>query len=268
MKKLIYKVIVLTGVTLALTFASKAQTPSPHVYHVTTWTINMPENGSREEMDSLSKEYVEKVIKKNPLILHEWHFRHFFTDDNREYMIIDEYASMKDIEEASSKFDDLEKAAWTDTKKREAFLDRFNMYFNHHSDKVFAAVAGLTKEGPSSNEEHVFNFQTNYMKNTKMADRAKRDSLNREMFQKIDMKNDLLISQRHMTHFFTNDSHEYMVLTEYKSLSDMEAAFKKDEALVKATYSEEQTKKNDKQWSNYFSHHGDKLFHSIAGVGK
>jgi hypothetical protein len=255
-------VIMLTG---ALT--SRAQTPAPHIYHVTNWTVNMPEDGSRAEMDSLSKIYMENVIKKNPLILHEWHFRHFFTDDNREYMIIDEYNSLKDLEEASAKTDDLEKAAWPDTKKREAFFNRFNMYFNHHSDKIFSAVAGLDKGNPS-NEDHIFSFQTNYMKNTKMSERAVRDSLSREIFQKIDMKNDLLLSQRHMTHFFTNDSHEYMILTEYKSMADMDAAFKKDEDLTKATYSEKQVKENDKQWGKYFSHHSDKLFHSIAGVSK
>jgi hypothetical protein len=268
MKQVIFTAAVATAVFLTSATSIRAQAPTQHIYHVTNWTVSMPEDGSRAEMDSLSKIYVENVIKKAPLILHEWHFRHFFTGDNREYMIIDEYASMKDIEETNTKFGDLEKAAWPDTKKREAFLDRFNMYFTHHSDKIFAAVAGLTKEGPASTEEHVFNFQTNIMKNTKMADRAMRDSLNKDLFNKIDMKNDMLLSQRHMTHFFSNDSHEYMILTEYKSLTDMEAAFKKDDALVKAAFSDEQVKKNDKQWSKYFSHHGDALYHSIAGVGK
>jgi hypothetical protein len=175
---------------------------------------------------------------------------------------------MKDFVDAEAKTEELEKAAWPDEKGRQAKFSRSFAYMNQHSDKIFSAAPGMVKESAASNEERIYNLQTRFMKYNPDGKRAIRDSINKVIFQNVTMKNYLMLSERHMVHYYTGDSREYMVLTEYKSLTDMQTALPKSEEIGKAAFTEKQSKDMSSALRTYYSHHGDKLFTSIPGLRK
>ncbi len=246
-----------------------AQMPEAHIYVVQTWYATWPEGGTEAERDTLIKQYFNKVTMKNPYVLHEWHLRHLFTEDSREYVIIGEYKSLSDLVASEAKFEELEKAAWPDEKIRGTFFDKFDSYYSYHNDKIFRAVEGLLKPGEMATGEHVFNLQTWYMNNKPGNRRTERDSLSRIYFNNVNMKNSFELSHIHMTHYYTEDSREYVMLTEYKSLADITPGTTKMEELEKATWPDEKQRETMfKKFDTYFTHHSDKLFRSLPGMMK
>jgi hypothetical protein len=148
MKKI--KFSCLTTVTVLLLFSNlamvKAQAPAPHVYHVTTlYMVPGMDSIARAERDAVLKEYHDKVTMKNELILHSWSMQHFFSEDSREFLIINEYANWSDIDKANDRGIALENKAWPNQKQRAAFLTKMDSYFTGHKDAIYNGFPNLTK---------------------------------------------------------------------------------------------------------------------------
>ncbi len=83
------------------------------------------------------------------------------------------------------------------------------------------------------------------------------------------MKNPKLLSSRTMSHFFSADSREYVFILEYKSLTDMEAAFLIDDENEKKLWPDKKAREGyDKMWSKHFGHHADAIYAEIPGTRK
>lgn len=115
------------------------------VFVVTTITVSVPEGGSMAELDSLSKLYSTKLILPNEKIISEKSLMHYFGSDNRDLVIISEYANWCDIEEAGNIMGDLAKAAWPDDEKRATFFQALNSYYKMHSDEIYRGLPQLNK---------------------------------------------------------------------------------------------------------------------------
>ena len=125
---------------------ANAQAPASHVFHVVTWySVAGLDSVARAERAAVYKEYHDKVNMKNELLLHSWTMGHFFTEDSREFVSIDEYATFADIEKAFNRSTELEKQAWPDAKQREAFMKKMASYFTHHKDAIYNGMPSLTK---------------------------------------------------------------------------------------------------------------------------
>ncbi|HEX5002553.1 MAG TPA: hypothetical protein VFW78_08645 [Bacteroidia bacterium] len=137
MKKLI------TGCALLIFCAvssGSAQTMYENLHFVTFTKLKMvwPENGSMNERDSLIAIYTENVIKKNTYILSHREYSHFFTTDNKDYIIIEEFKDYAAWEASNKMNDELEAKAFGDKDKRKAFMDAMNRYFeNWHGDALY-----------------------------------------------------------------------------------------------------------------------------------
>ena len=124
----------------------KAQTPASHVFHVATfYMVPGMDSLARAERNATIKEYYDKVTMKNELILHSWSMQHYFSEDSREFVIINEYATWNDIDKAGARDAELEKKAWPNEKQRMALMKKMDGYFTSHKDAVYNGFPNLTK---------------------------------------------------------------------------------------------------------------------------
>ncbi|TAH42242.1 MAG: hypothetical protein EYC69_06325 [Bacteroidetes bacterium] len=134
---------------------------------------------------------------------------------------------------------------------------------------VFTCCGSFSVFAQEEEAPHIFVVQT-WVRNTGPdIDRAQADSLVRYYHENVAMKNPKLLSARTMSHFFSGDSREYVYIMEYKSLTDMEAAFEIDDATEKALWPDKKARAPyDKMWSKHFNHHGDEIYSEIKGTRK
>ena len=134
---------------------------------------------------------------------------------------------------------------------------------------VFISCGTFSAFAQEEEAPHIFVIQT-WTRNTGPdIDRAQADSLVRYYHENVAMKNPKLLSSRTMSHYFTADSREYVFILEYKSLSDMEAAFVIDDATEKKLWPDKKAREPyDKMWSKFFNHHGDAIFSEVKGTRK
>lgn len=135
-------IIALLGLLIGSAFAQENEA---HYYTVTTWKIEIPQDGSRKEFNDLMKEWYEKITSKNDKIISERVMRHSSGNDLRDVVVITEYASWNDIAAANQKQDELVEAAWPDKEQRQAFFKKFNKYSATHSDEIYRELPLLRK---------------------------------------------------------------------------------------------------------------------------
>lgn len=89
-----------------------------------------------------------------------------------------------------------------------------------------------------------------------------------EYFDKVTMKNDLILSSGYYTHFFTPDNSEIIIVNVYKNWEDLEKANVKSNELAKAAWPDEKARKAffDKQEKYYSPHHSDEIYMSLPFV--
>lgn len=123
-----------------------AQQSETNLVHITKLKSLRVENGSPRERDSLIAIYNENVIKKNKYILSHREYSHFFTGDSQDYLIVEEFKDFDSWKLSNEMMEELEKAAWPDEEKREAFMNAMNKYFeNWHGDMLMNYNPKLSK---------------------------------------------------------------------------------------------------------------------------
>lgn len=83
----------------------------------------------------------------------------------------------------------------------------------------------------------------------------------KEYFDKVTKKNDLIVGTNVLMHFYTNDNSEVMFATTYRTWDDIAKADARNEELAKAAWPDEAKRKIffDKQRSFYTSEHSDEI---------
>lgn len=87
----------------------------------------------------------------------------------------------------------------------------------------------------------------------------------KEYFDKVTMKNDLILSSGFYTHYFTPDNSEVAFVNVYKNWEDIEKADEKNDELVKAAWPDEKARTAffDKQRKYYTPMHSDEIYVSL-----
>ncbi len=118
-------------------------------------------------------------------------------------------------------------------------------------------------------DPHVYHVVIWYMDSPEDGSRAERDSLLKIYFNKVTSKNEFVLHQSTATHFFTENSTEMVVISEYASLADIEKAFDRDTELEKAAWPDEKQRDTyfDRVDQN-FTHHSDKIFSVMPDMTK
>jgi hypothetical protein len=83
----------------------------------------------------------------------------------------------------------------------------------------------------------------------------------KEYFDKVTQKNDLIVGTNVLVHYYTNDNSEVLFATTYRTWADLEKAELKNEELAKAAWPDETQRQAffDKQRSYYTSEHSDEI---------
>jgi len=145
MKKLFISVIMVTVIMICSSPEIWAQAPTGNVAGFSYLKMKQVEGGSTTKRDSLIAIYNANVTNKNEFILSHREYRHFYTANSTDYVIVEEYKDLASMEKSGPRNTELEEAAWPDKMKRKEFLDAMNAYFeNWHGDAIFSTNTKLS----------------------------------------------------------------------------------------------------------------------------
>jgi len=90
-----------------------------------------------------------------------------------------------------------------------------------------------------------------------------------EYFDKVTSKNDLIIASEILTHYYTENSSEVILVNVYKTWEDIEKAQTINDDLAKKAWSDENARIAffDRQKSYYLPMHSDEIYSSIETIG-
>lgn len=91
-----------------------------------------------------------------------------------------------------------------------------------------------------------------------------------EYFDKVTKKNDLIIGSEILTHYYTADNTEIILVNVYKTWEDIEKANDVTNELIKKAWPEEKARKAffDKYESYYTPIHSDEIYESLTSIGE
>ena len=222
------------------------------------------------EWRALEKEYFDKVTMKNEYIVGANTLVHYFTDDNSEILFLAAYKSWEDIEKAGDRNNELARAAWPDSVKRQAFFTRQNSFYTRqHADEIMSILPYQKWLAPDTNR-YVFYIRTGRRGYPKDGNNAEFRTSMTEVLENLIKKNDLVKRYLIAGHMYGADSRQIMELMTFNSLSDLEKSFEKDEELAKAHWPDEAKRKAffdgfDKYFSPW---HSDAIYHNVPGLRK
>jgi hypothetical protein len=91
-----------------------------------------------------------------------------------------------------------------------------------------------------------------------------------EYFDKVTSKNELIIGHEILTHYYTENNSEVLMVNVFKTWEDIEKSGAISEELAKKAWPDEKTRTAffDKQNSYYVPMHSDEIYSSITSVGE
>lgn len=253
--------------------APKTETEPPQfLITVTTMHINMDnKNGSVADWKALEKEYFDKVIAKNELIVAHHTLNHYFTADNSEVLMVSVYKTWSDIEKAGDRNYELTKAAWPDEKARKAYFEKKNAYYtNEHSDEIYAAYPGGKDFAAKPTKSMLFYVRKSHFSFPKNGTEKEFDELYKQYLTAVTNKNDVIKAFYPSVHAWGSDRTEFVEVFVVDSLSDIEKMFDKDDELIDANWADEAKRKEyNASLDKYFSGiHGDYIYRSVPELSK
>lgn len=121
----------------------------------------------------------------------------------------------------------------------------------------------------AQDEGHVYLVTTYKTAMPEGGSMRERDSLLALAFDWSVKKNDKILSERELVHWFTNDSQEWIVITELKDWADIEAAGKMDEELMKKAIPDDKKRREfNQRLAKYFPTHSDKIMREMPKLRK
>jgi hypothetical protein len=132
---MVFSIILFCGTTLL------AQPAQGNVIVMNNAELSLAGDGTMAEFDSLTHIYNTRVLDKNELILSYKVVRHWWGNNNRDFITIYEVKSWEDVIAANQRNDELFEEAWSTEEARKEYNDAYNKYFTgEHSDEIYQEV--------------------------------------------------------------------------------------------------------------------------------
>jgi len=234
------------------------------------WNPNL-EKFSQDEWKAIEKEYFDKVVMKNELIVGSNVVTHYFTADNTEIIFVSLYESWDAIDKAWTRSQELAKQAWPDEKKRKDFFEKKGSYYDkHHSDEIYATIPGVKKMDKIADKQMIYYVRKSSFDFPKDGSEKEFDELNKQYIDAVTKKNDLIKAYYPYAHAWGSNSTDFVEVYVVESLGDIEKAFAKDDELFKAQWKDEKKRDEfDKKLGRYFGKtHSDYIYRSVVGLEK
>ena len=115
--------------------------PAGNVVVMNNAELSLSNEGSIAEFDSLTHLFNTNVFDKNELILSYKVVRHWWGNNNRDFVTIYEVKSWENIPAANQRNNELFMEAWSTKESRKEYNDAYNKYFTgEHSDEIYQEV--------------------------------------------------------------------------------------------------------------------------------
>jgi hypothetical protein len=103
--------------------------------------LSLSGEGTISELDSLTAEFNKWCFDKNEYVINYKVIRHWWGNDNTEFITITEVKSWEDILKFNARNNELFEEHWDSKEKRDAFNDAYNKYFTgKHSDEIYTEI--------------------------------------------------------------------------------------------------------------------------------
>ena len=116
----------------------------------------------------------------------------------------------------------------------------------------------------------IYTVQTQYAKSMMdSTERATLAALLEEYHTKVTMKNEFVLSEKTMWHFWTEDSREIVTISEYADWNSIEKAGDRSSELEKQAWPDAKQRADFmKKMNGYFSHHKDAIYRGLPKLNK
>ena len=255
---------------ISTTIFAQDEAKRPMYVVATTMHWNMDyEDFDMDEWKAVEKEYMDKVTKKNDLVMDASFYMHRFTADNTELMYVQTYASWDDIDKAADKNAELAKAAWPDETSRNAYFEKRNAYYApEHSDEIYATMAGAKVITEAPTKDMILYLRKSHFAFPKDGNNKEFDVGRKEYVENVFHKNDLIKGYYPNAHAWGTDRTEFVEAFMIESMDDLDDMLKKNGELFSAHWSDEAARKEyGKKMGKYFTGvHGDYLYTMVHGI--
>jgi hypothetical protein len=242
---------------LISTYSFSQEDKAPMYLTSTTMYWNPDSDMTMDEWKAGEKEYMDKVTKKNEYIIWSGYATHLMTPNSNEVMYAQLYQSWDAIEKASERNAELEKEAWPDAAKREAFLKKMNSaYSNFHSDEIYTTLPWVKDDNGDLPDGAILYIRKNKGAFPKDGSWKEFNDLNKKFLENVVKKNEYILGYYPSQHAWGSDRRDYIEAMYLNSLGDLDKMFEKNQELMKEAFTQDELKAMGK----YFDSHGDYVY--------
>lgn len=258
-----------------IAFISLAQDNNPYVV-VSYFKLNDLTPDQWETVNAANKEYMSKLVVPNKDVVSQNGLMHFYTPDNRDFVIMTEYKDWASIDKSGATQDELAKKNWPDEKKRRELFRQSNMMFDNnagHSDEIYQEYKQFRKvnnnKPQGDDKPNVFVFQRHKLNFPENGTNAELISLLESHYKNVVMKSDKIKSYRVLQHAYGSKGTEIVEVMEFASLADLEAYNEGIADLEKKAMPDEKAREEYyKKVNGYLTGHSDYIYREANGMRK
>lgn len=237
-----------------------------YITMTTTHWNDDPETDFSGWLDT-EKEYFEKVIKKNDLVMSSGVYTHYFTPDNSEIVMVNVYKNWADIEKAEEINQKLIEEAWPEEKDRQAFFEKQRGYYKpDHKDEIYLSMPFMIPEADNSGESRIY-----YIRSSELAMNGNgKPEKFKEHFEKVTKKSKRLKGYYTHRHLWGSNSREMAEVFVFDKLGDIEDFFDEEQEIVNSTWADEEERNTffKDLNSNFTGKHADYVYRSVPELQK
>ncbi len=253
-------------------FAQDEAPKRPEYVTVTTMHWDMDNDDfDLDEWIAVEKEFLDKVTKKNELIMGASYYMHRYTPDNTELLYVQTYASWEDIDKANDRNNELAKEAWTDEEARNSFFDKQQSYYSAlHSDEIYATMSGAKFMTEAPGDDMIMYVRKSHFAFPEDGTGKEFKELRDEYLEKVVHKNEMIKAYYPNAHAWGTDRTEYVEAFFFNSMDDLDNMFERNGELVKEAWPDEEARKEmgEKASKYYTGVHGDYIYTLVEELSK
>ena len=190
------------------------------------------EDGSAEQRREVFNEHAKKMRGRDNLLVSSNVLYHYLSGRSDEVIVLNEWNNIMDADQSIKQTADRRKKGWPNKKTREAFQKKWGKYWaGGHSDMGnYELETKMLKRRKKKMKENTYvmiqEFTLAPMSSVEGGSADDRDKVLQEWFDKVVMKDDRVLSQMMLNHYWSGSAggpHGWpvVIVTEFASMDDL-----------------------------------------------